>query len=58
MTQNIKFKPKVGYVYAVTNTCLKLVNAKGIFNDKLRLCNVTEQDNVTSSQKAEVIKEI
>lgn len=27
----LKFKPKVGYVYVVTNECLKLVKAKGVF---------------------------
>ena len=35
MKQNFKFKPKAGYVYVVTNECLKLVKAKGIFKGKM-----------------------
>ena len=35
MMQNSEFKPKAGYVYVVTNDCLKLVKAKGIFKGKL-----------------------
>ena len=35
MMQNLKFKPKAGYVYVVTNECLKLVKAKGIFRGKM-----------------------
>ena len=35
MMQNAKFKPKAGYVYVVTNECLKLVKAKGIFRGKM-----------------------
>lgn len=35
MMQNLKFKPKAGYVYVVTNGCLKLVKAKGIFRGKM-----------------------
>lgn len=31
----LKFKPKAGYVYVVTNECLKLVKAKGIFRGKM-----------------------
>ena len=32
---NAKFKPKAGYVYVVTNECLKPVKAKGIFRGKM-----------------------
>ena len=35
MNQEPKFKPKAGYVYVVTNECLKLVKAKGIFRGKM-----------------------
>jgi len=35
MTHNTEFKPKAGYVYVVTNECLKLVKAKGIFRGKM-----------------------
>jgi hypothetical protein len=35
MTQNTKFKPKAGYVYVVTNECLKLVKAKGVFRGRM-----------------------
>ena len=35
MMQNLKFKPKAGYVYVVTSECLKLVKAKGIFRGKM-----------------------
>ena len=35
MKQNMKFKPKAGYVYVVTNECLKLVKAKGVFRGKM-----------------------
>ena len=35
MKQNFKFKPKAGYVYVVTNECLKLVKAKGVFKGKM-----------------------
>ena len=35
MKTNLKFKPKAGYVYVVTNECLKLVKAKGIFRGKM-----------------------
>ena len=35
MMQNLKFKPKAGYVYIVTNECLKLVKAKGIFRQAM-----------------------
>ena len=28
-TQKAEFKPEAGYVYVVTNECLKLVKAKG-----------------------------
>ena len=35
MKQKTKFKPKAGYVYVVTNECLKLVKAKGIFKGKM-----------------------
>ena len=35
MMHNTKFKPKAGYVYIVTNECLKLVKAKGIFRGKM-----------------------
>ena len=31
----LKFKPKAGYVYVVTNECLKLVKAKGGFKGKM-----------------------
>ena len=30
MKQNTSFKPKAGYVYVVTNECLRLVKAKGV----------------------------
>ena len=33
--RNTKFKPKAGYVYVVTNECLKLVKAKGVFRGKV-----------------------
>ena len=32
---NARFKPKAGYVYVVTNECLKLVKAKGVFRGKM-----------------------
>ena len=35
MKTNLKFKPKAGYVYVVTNECLKLVKAKGVFRGKM-----------------------
>ena len=35
LKQNAKFKPKAGYVYVVTNECLKPVKAKGIFRGKM-----------------------
>ena len=35
MKTNLKFKPKAGYVYVVTNECLKLAKAKGIFRGKM-----------------------
>ena len=35
MKTNLKFKPKAGYVYVVTNECLKPVKAKGIFRGKM-----------------------
>ena len=35
MTHNAEFKPKAGYVYVVTNECLKPVKAKGIFRGKM-----------------------
>lgn len=35
MTHNAKFKPKAGYVYVVTNECLKLVEAKGAFKGRM-----------------------
>ena len=35
MKQNAKFKPKAGYVYVVTNECLKPVKAKGVFRGKM-----------------------
>ena len=35
MNQKTKFKPKPGWVYVVTNECLKLVKAKGIFRGKM-----------------------
>ena len=37
MNQNQKFKfgPKAGYVYVVTNECLKPVKAKGVFRGKM-----------------------
>ncbi len=35
MNQKPTFKPKAGYVYVVTNECLKLVKAKGIFSGKM-----------------------
>ena len=35
MKQNTEFKPKAGYVYVVTNECLKLVKAKSIFRGKM-----------------------
>lgn len=35
MTHNTRFNPKSGYVYVVTNECLKLVKAKGIFRGKM-----------------------
>ena len=34
MIPSSEFKPKSGYVYVVTNECLKLVNAKGIFRGR------------------------
>ena len=34
MTSTSEFKPKSGYVYVVTNECLKQVNAKGVFRGK------------------------
>ena len=34
-TQTIEFKPKTGYVYVVTNECLKPVRAKGAFKGKM-----------------------
>ena len=34
MKPNLKFKPKAGYVYVVTNECLKPVKAKGVFRGK------------------------
>ena len=35
MMHNTKFKPKAGYVYVVTNECLKLVEAKGVFKGRM-----------------------
>ena len=35
MTHNSEFKPKAGYVYVVTNECLKPVKAKGIFRGRM-----------------------
>ena len=35
MTYNTEFKPKAGYVYVVTNECLKPVKAKGVFRGKM-----------------------
>ena len=35
MKTNLKFKPKAGYVYVVTNECLKFVKAKGVFRGKM-----------------------
>ena len=35
MTRNTKFKPKAGYVYVVTNECLKPVKAKGVFRGRM-----------------------
>ena len=35
MMHNARFKPKAGYVYVVTNECLKLVKAKGVFRGKM-----------------------
>ena len=37
MTHNAEFKPKSGYVYVVTNECLNLVRAKGVFKQMLEL---------------------
>ena len=34
MIASSEFKPKTGYVYVVTNECLKLVKAKGVFRGK------------------------
>lgn len=33
--QKFKFKPKPGWVYVVTNECLRLVEAKGVFKGKM-----------------------
>ena len=35
MMHNTKFKPKSGYVYVVTNECLRLVEAKGVFKGRM-----------------------
>ena len=35
MKQNTKSKPKAGYVYVVTNECLRPVRVKGIFRGKM-----------------------
>ena len=40
MMQNTKFKPKPGWVYVVTNECLKLVNAKGKFKGKCKAVKI------------------
>jgi hypothetical protein len=48
MTQNTKFKPKPGWVYVVTNECLKLVNAKGKFKGKCKAVKIGNAKDFTN----------
>ena len=48
MTQNAKFKPKPGWVYVVTNECLKLVKAKGKFKGLVKAVKIGNAKDFTS----------
>ncbi len=48
MAQRKPFTPKAGYVYVVTNECLKLVKAKGIFEGEVKAVKIGNAKDFTN----------
>ena len=48
MAQRKPFTPKAGYVYVVTNECLKLVKAKGVFEGEVKAVKIGNAKDFTN----------